>query len=146
MELFAGQIRRRRPVSSQANITGGFPVSFRSSWTPPLPLPAPQRPPWPAVAGVWEPVGLGHCPSRPGEPGQPTWPQAPWSVALGQVDPGCKKFLRIYLFQKNCCKYLKFVKCIENYPFIGKIQMTYQNAQKNVTYLFVSKSCIVKQL
>jgi hypothetical protein len=69
-----------------------------------------------------------------------------WSVALGQVDPGCKKFQRIYLFQKNCCKYLKFVKCIEYSLYVRKMQMTNQNVQKNEIYILVPKSCIVNQL
>jgi hypothetical protein len=51
-ELLHRQIRHRRPIFGQANTTGGFPVSFRSSWTPPLPLPAPQRPPWLAAGGA----------------------------------------------------------------------------------------------
>jgi hypothetical protein len=49
-------------------------------------------------------------------------------------------------FQKNCCKVLNLVKIIEKYLLVGKMQMTYQNDPKNMIYILVSISCIVKQL
>jgi hypothetical protein len=41
---------------------------------------------------------------------------------------------------------LDLVQCIEKYLLVGKMQMTYQNVQKNMLYILVSNSCIVKQL
>jgi hypothetical protein len=41
---------------------------------------------------------------------------------------------------------LKLVKCIEKYLLVGKLRMTYQNAQKNVPYLFMSIFMHYKQL
>jgi hypothetical protein len=40
---------------------------------------------------------------------------------------------------------LNLVKFIEKYLLVGKMQMTYQNVQKNLLYILVSNSCIVKQ-
>jgi hypothetical protein len=37
------------------------------------------------------------------------------------------------------------VKIIVNYLYVGKMHMIYQNAQKNMLYILVSISCIVKQ-
>jgi hypothetical protein len=69
------------------------------------------------------------------------------SVSLrGSKDPRCKMSARFILILENLRKCCKLVKCIEYSLFIGKIQMTYQNAQKNELYLFVSKSCMLKQL
>jgi hypothetical protein len=55
-------------------------------------------------------VGLGLCPSRPDQRGQPRWPGPPQSAALGQLTlctkSYCKQFSVFQKFQKNakCCK------------------------------------------
>jgi hypothetical protein len=49
--------------------------------------------------------------------------------------PGCKKVPRLFSISENCRNYLKLAKIIGNYLFVRKMQMTYQNAQKNVTCL-----------
>jgi hypothetical protein len=41
---------------------------------------------------------------------------------------------------------LELVKCIEKYLLVGKMQLTYQNVQKNMLYILESNSCSVKQL
>jgi hypothetical protein len=45
-------------------------------------------------------------------------------------------------FEKAC----KLAKYIGIYLFIRKMQMIYQNVEKNEIYILVSKSCIVNQL
>jgi hypothetical protein len=69
------------------------------------------------------------------------------SDALGQLGLGVKSPTSCFsYFQKNCCKVLNLVKYIEKYLLVGKMRMTYQNAQKNVLYMFTSNSCIFRQL
>jgi hypothetical protein len=54
----------------------------------------------------------------------------------------CKKeFPSLFYFRKM----LELVKIIEIYLCVEKICMIYQNAQKNMLYILVSISCIVKQ-
>jgi hypothetical protein len=45
------------------------------------------------------------------------------SDALGQLALGVKSPTFCYIFQKSCCMVLKLVKCIEKYPFVGKMHM-----------------------
>jgi hypothetical protein len=65
---------------------------------------------------------------------------------MGQVEPVQKVSVLFIFILENCRIQLNLVKFLEYYLFIRKMHMTYQNAQKNVTYLFGSESCIVKQL
>jgi hypothetical protein len=71
---------------------------------------------------------------------------APQSVTVGQITPVQKVPCSCFYFQENFRNQLNLVKIIENYLFVRKMQMTYQNVQKNEIYILVSKSCIVKQL
>jgi hypothetical protein len=71
-------------------------------------------------------------------PAEVAW--AALSVSEGQKTLGTKSSCTVFYFQKNCCKYLKFVKCIEYSLYVRKMQMTYQNVQKNEIYILVSKS------
>jgi hypothetical protein len=84
-------------------------------------------------------------PSRPGQRGLAHGPRAQWSYALGQLGLGAKSPAQPFIFQKNCCNSLSLAKTIEIYLCVGKMRMTYQNAQKNMLYILVSISCIVKQ-
>jgi hypothetical protein len=55
----------------------------------------------------------------------------------------CKmEFPSLFHFRKM----LELVKIIVNYPFVGKLRMTYQNAQKNMLYMFMSIFMQYKQL
>jgi hypothetical protein len=67
-----------------------------------------------------------------------------WLVSLGQPDHGVKSLARYSFFQKNGCKSLKLVKIIGNSLLIRKMCMTYQNVQKNMLYILVSISCMLK--
>jgi hypothetical protein len=94
----------------------------------------------------WEPVVLGVAqPTRPAWP--PTWPLGPlWSAALGQLDPVQKLPYSYFYFQENFRNIANLVKCIDYYLFIKKMCIIYQNVQKNMLYILVSKSCMIKQL
>jgi predicted transglutaminase-like protease len=68
------------------------------------------------------------------------------SVALGQLNLCTKSSCKQYFVSRNFRKMTNLVKCIEKYLLVGKLRMTYQNVQKNMLYILVSISCIVKQL
>jgi hypothetical protein len=53
-------LARLRPSQHHWRVPGELPVFLDPS---PFLFPAPRCPPWPAVAGIWEPVGLGRCPT-----------------------------------------------------------------------------------
>jgi hypothetical protein len=86
-------------------------------------------------------------------------PQPTWSAWLANMASGPsgqwpwvkrpyvqKVHVQYFISRKIAASVLKFVKCIEYYLFIRKMQMTYQNVQKNKIYILVSKSCILKQI
>jgi hypothetical protein len=76
-----------------------------------------------------------------------TWTLGPPVSDRGSNKPRCKKFpAELFKFLENFRIYLKLVKCIENCLFIRNLCMTYENVQKNIIYLLVSKSCIFMQL
>jgi hypothetical protein len=54
--------------------------------------------------------------------------------------------LLIVFISRNFRKCSNLAKIIEYSLVVRKIQMTYQNVQKNMLYILVSNSCIVKQL
>jgi hypothetical protein len=131
------QIAHRRPSSGQTEPTGAPRVSPRSSWTPP---PSSSHAVAAAMAGRRRCLGAdrpGPLPSRPGQRGQPMWPGPHLSASVGQMTLGVKSSATRFYFQKNCCKCLKFVKCIEYSLFVRKMQMTNQNVQKNEIYILV---------
>jgi hypothetical protein len=68
-----------------------------------------------------------------------------WSVTAGQTDPGAKSTASFIFASRNFRKMPNLVKIIVNYLYVGKMHMIYQNAQKNMLYILVSISCIVKQ-
>jgi hypothetical protein len=68
-----------------------------------------------------------------------------WSVTVGHLDPG-EKGPVICFISRNFRKCSNIAKIIEYSLVVKKIQMTYQNVQKNMLYILVSNSCIVKQL
>jgi hypothetical protein len=68
------------------------------------------------------------------------------SVALGQLTLCTKSYCKLYFMSKNFGKMPNVVKFIGNYLLVGKLRMTCQNAQKNVLYMFMSNSCIFRQL
>jgi hypothetical protein len=79
----------------------------------------------------------------------PAWPdsgpQPPQLAGLGQNDSSAKRPAARFQFHKNSRKYWKLVKCIEKYLLVRKLQMTYQNVQKNMLYIFVLESCMFRQ-
>jgi hypothetical protein len=87
----------------------------------------------------------GQRPSRPGQPGLQRGPSGPSGQLLWVILTWYKKFLRAYFVSRKFRKMLELVKIIVIYLYVGKMQMTYQNAQKNMLYLFMSKSCIINQ-
>jgi hypothetical protein len=81
----------------------------------------------------------------------PTWPSCRWAMGLavsclGSFWPGCKKFLQLVFISKISDFAQKLVKDISIDLFVRKICMTYQNAQKNMLYMFMSNSCMFIQL
>jgi hypothetical protein len=68
------------------------------------------------------------------------------TVALGQLTLCTKSYCKLYFVSRNFRKMPNVVKCIEKYLFVGKMHMIYQNAQKNMLYVFMSNSCIANQL
>jgi hypothetical protein len=68
------------------------------------------------------------------------------SVTQGQVDPGTKGSCPFILIPENFRKLSNLVKFISIDLFVRKMQMTYQNVQKNEIYILVSKSCMLKLL
>jgi hypothetical protein len=69
----------------------------------------------------------------------------PQSAGLGHFNP-VQRVSRICFISRNFRTMLELVKCIEKYLLVRKLQMTYQNVQKNMLYILVSNLCIVKQL
>jgi hypothetical protein len=74
------------------------------------------------------------------------WASGPPSQRAWVILTRCKEFSRICFISRNFRTMLELVKCIEKYLLVRKMQMTYQNVQKNMLYILVSNSCIVKQL
>jgi hypothetical protein len=84
---------------------------------------------------------------------QLTWPAwlptrrlGHWSATVGQSDPSAKYRCNLFLKPGILENKPNLVKLIEYYLFIRKLCMTYQNAQKNELYLFVSIFMHYKQL
>jgi hypothetical protein len=68
------------------------------------------------------------------------------TVALGHLTMCTKSYCKFYFVSRNFRKMTNVVKFIGNYLLVGKLRMTYQNAQKNVLYLFMSIFMHYKQL
>jgi hypothetical protein len=68
------------------------------------------------------------------------------SVALRQLNLCTKSYCKQFFVSRNFRKMPNLVKCIEKYLLVRKMQITYQNAQKNMLYMFMSNSCIFRQL
>jgi hypothetical protein len=96
---------------------------------------------------AWEPVGWAMAQTDLVNRGQPTWPFGPlWSAALGHLTL-CTKVTASFIFaSRNFRKMSNVVKFIGNYLLVGKLRMTYQNAQKNMLYMFMSNSYMFIQL
>jgi hypothetical protein len=113
----------------------------------PFPSPLSRR----SARHGWPPVVPGSrsgwpCPADLVNPGQPRWPGAPPVSLYGSFDPGYKELLQVFFASRNFRKMPNVVKFIGKYLCVRKMRMIYQNAQKNMLYLFVSKSCIFNQL
>jgi hypothetical protein len=67
----------------------------------------------------------------------------PLSAATASISPGVKRSAFIFCNFRIC---VNLVKCIEYYLFIRKLCIIYQNVQKNELYLFMSESCMFRQL
>jgi hypothetical protein len=148
-ELAAAKIRYRWPSSGPADHFGAAPMSLWFRRAPPRPPSCPPSPPErrpaprpPCRGGHDQPADQVDLVQR-GLAGGPSGPsaQTPW-VKMTPV----QKVMQPILFPEKFRKCSNLRKFIENYPFIGKIQMTCQNAQNNVLYMFMSNSCIVRQL
>jgi hypothetical protein len=137
------RLRHRRPVSGQADLTGEPRVS--SHVIPPSLL---SVEPCSAtgVAGRRAMLAEGSLCLARGQPGSHGWASGPTSQCPWVNRPRCKKSLRLILNTENIRKCSKLVQFINSSLFIRKFQMIYQNAQKNVIYLFMSIIMHYKQL
>jgi hypothetical protein len=95
---------------------------------------------------AWELVGLGNAPADQAKVASRRGLGPPQSASVGQKASCTKSLAQLLIFQKNCCNGLNLVKCIEKYLLVRKMRMTYQNAQKNMLYMFMSNSCIFRLL
>jgi hypothetical protein len=84
----------------------------------------------------------------PGDwPGQPAmWAMGPIGQLPGSTWTGCEKFMCAYFISENYKKLYNLVKCISIDLVVRKICMLYQDVKKNMLYILVSNSCIVKKL
>jgi hypothetical protein len=97
----------------------------------------------PACLGAGRP---GPCPADQASLASNVALRAPLVSCSGSSDPEYKRFLRAYFVSRKFRKMLELVKTIAIYLYVGKMCMTYQNAQKNMLYMFMSNSCMFIQL
>jgi hypothetical protein len=142
-ELRRLRFHRRPTPSGHESYPGEFMVSSWSPWTP-------SRAPSCAEApSPWSPAGARHGWGCPGHSASVAWRVGLGPlclVTMGHYDPCTKSLCAYFVNSRNFRICVNLVKCIVNYLFIRKLCIICQNAQKNELYLFVSLSCIDKQL
>jgi hypothetical protein len=137
------QIARRRPSSGPADLPCEFPVRI---WSGRPLFPLLFRAGAPLLSGLWQVrpwpwTFLAKLANMAG-----TWASGPADSDLGQLTLCTKNYCKLYFVSRNFRKMTNLVKCIGNYLLVGKFRMTYQNAQKNILYMFMSIFMHYKQL
>jgi hypothetical protein len=92
---------------------------------------------------AWELVGWATAQADQASLASKVALRAPLVSCSGSSDPEYKRFLQAIFVSRNFRKMPNLVKCIVIYLYVRKMQMSYQNAQNNMLYFLVSKSCIV---
>jgi hypothetical protein len=138
-ELLHHQIAHRRPSSGQDDPTGEFPV--RPDLFPRLAVRRSAVSPWSLAGAAMAVVVLTTTPCV-----ACWWASGPSSQWAWVISNPMQRVFRICFISRNFRTMLKLVKCIEKYLLVGKMRMTYQNAQKNMLYMFMLNSCIFIQL